>query len=329
MIHGFYHVDGDLPMRTMADQPEMKAVLKKLMTIDSIVKEKGEDRYSLSSEGMKAYEEYWQPFNQVQVESALQAAKTHEKVVITFAQEHQICRDYVMSKLKEGGATNVTMLYLTIDQDTKLEGLYHRTLQQLKPFGVSLLDYLKWEGFDWTHDRDPTKEEFKELILAPGKLGNMMIMEPAPSYAKVVDVSSRDEAAMDAIDAALGLHRASVCTESYDTIVTKVRAMDVQRDTDTPYCAAMFPEIEKEIAEALALAKTEEEKVQIKRRASSIVKFELKNRLSLASTLSDMVLDEDVDGDTDSNTENSKTTTDAMKLRKNRRASFIRTGKIE
>ena len=335
LIHGFYHVDGDLPMRTMADQPEMKAVVKKYwFEMYSVMKEKGgkteEELHKLSSEDVKAYEAYWRPYQQVQVDSALQAAKTHEKVVITFAQPYQICRDYVMSKLKEGGATNVTMLYLTIDQDTKLEALYHRMVQQLKPHGVSLLDYLKWDGsYDWTHDRDPTKEEYKELILAPGKIGNMMIMEPAPSYAKVVDVSSRDEAAMDAIDAALGLHRASVCTESYDTIVTKVRAIDVQRDVETPYCAAMFPEIEKEIAEALALAKTEEEKVQIKRRASSIVQFELKKRLSLASTLSDMVLDEDVDGDTDSNTENSKTTTDAMKLRKNRRASFIRTGKIE
>jgi len=326
LIHGFYHVDGDLPIRT-ADQPEMREVVKKFVQIESIVKEKGEDIDNLSVETKKELEQYWQPFNQVQVDSALRAAKTHEKVVITFAQSKQICREYVMAKLKEGGATNVTMLYLTIDRDTKLERLYYRTIQQAKSVGASLSDFSKSIGLEWTEDRDPTLEEFKPLMGAPGKLGNLDF-DPPPSYAKVVDVSRRDETSLDDIDAALGLHRSSVCTETYDTIVTKVRAIDSKRDEDTPYSVEVFAEIKKEMEEALALAKTEEEKVHIKRRASSIVEFELKNRLSLANTLSGMVLDGDGDGDGDSNTEKSKTT-DAMKLRKNRRASFIRTGKIE
>ena len=329
LIHGFYHVDGDLPLRT-ADQPEMKEVIKKFFQMRAIVKEKGEDIDNLPVERMKAYEEYWGPYNQVQVDSALHAAKTHEKVVITIAQQSQIQREYVMSQLKGGGATTVTMLYLTIDQDTKLEGMYHREVQEAKGAGTSFSDYVKAWGLDWTHDRDPTKEEWKVLVSAPGKNGNMTNFEPPPSYAKVVDVSSRDEAAMDAIDAVLGLSRSSVCTESYDTIVTKVQAIDAQRNEDTPYNIAVFAEIKKELKEALALAKTEDEKVQIKRRASSMVKFELQNRLSLASTLSDTVLneDEDSDSDGDSNNKNNKTTK-AMKLKKNRRASFIQTGKIE
>ena len=79
----------------------------------------------------------------------------------------------------------------------------------------------------------------------------------------------------------------------------------------------MFAEIKTELQEALALAKTEDEKVQIQRRASSMVKFEWQNRLSLASTLSDMVLNEDEDGDSngDSNNKNNKTT-EAMNLKK-------------
>ena len=330
LIHGFYHVDGDLPLRTMADQPEMKAVVKKwFFEMRPAMKEKegtDEKRKDLVSKDYEGYEAYWGPYQQVLVDNALQAAKTHEKVVITFAQPYNICREYVITKLKEGGATNVIMMYLTIDQDTKLEGLYHRAVQQAKGMGMSLSESMRE---DWKHDRDPTKEEYKKLIDAPGKPGDLYPFEPPPSYAKIVDVSSRDKAAMDAIDVALGLHRASVCTEPYDTIVTKVRAMDVQRDKDTPYCvSAIFPELKKEMEEALALAKTEDEKVHIKRRASSIVEFELKNRLSCESTFSFMVFDEDEDGDGDSNTEKSQTS-DAMKLRKNRRSSFIRTGKIE
>ena len=78
LIHGFYHVDGDLPLRT-AEQPEMKAVIKKAMQMRAIVKEKGEDIDNLSAESMTAYEEYWGPYSQVQVDSALHAAKTHER----------------------------------------------------------------------------------------------------------------------------------------------------------------------------------------------------------------------------------------------------------
>merc|ERR1719162_1219803 len=89
----------------------------------------------LSSKDYEGYEAYWGPYQQVLVDNALQAAKTHEKVVITFAQPYNICRDYVITKLKEGGAAKVTILYLTIDQDTKMEGLYHRTVQQAKGSG--------------------------------------------------------------------------------------------------------------------------------------------------------------------------------------------------
>jgi hypothetical protein len=227
------------------------------------------------------------------------------------------------------------MLYLTIDQDTRLEGLYHRVIRQAKAAGLSLSEISRSFNLDWAEDRDPTMDEFKAIVSAPGKFGNWYF-EPPPSYATVVDVSSRDEAAMDAIDAALGLHRASVCADSYETIVTKVRERDLQRDAETPYSTAAFAEIKGELEEALASAKTEDEKVHIKRRASSIVEFELKHRLSLASTLSGMVLDEDEDGD-DGNDKNSKTADgkkkrndlDGVKIAKNRRASFIRTGKIE
>ena len=258
-------MDGDLPLRT-AEQPEMREVIKKAMQVRAIVKEKGEDIDNLSAESRTAYEEYWGPYYQVQVDSALHAAKTHEKVVITFAPRSQICREYVMSKLKEGDATtDVTMLFLTIDQDTKLEGMYHRAVQEAKGAGMSFSKYVKVWSLDWTHDRDPTKEEYKALN--PYHITNF---EPPPSYAKIVDVSSRDEAAMDAVDTVLGLSRSSVCTESYDTIVTKVQAIDAQRNEDTPYSTPVIAEIKKEIAEeALASAKTEDEKVQTNRRAST------------------------------------------------------------
>jgi len=85
--------------------------------------------------------------------------------------------------------------------------------------------------------------------------------------------------------------------------------MDHKRDEENPYSTILVPEIEKEIKEALANAKTDEEKKQIKRRASSLIKMELMTGgLSITSTSSD---------------------SDADKLKNMRRSSLIITGKIE
>mmetsp|Transcript_40811 Transcript_40811/g.47056 ORF Transcript_40811/g.47056 Transcript_40811/m.47056 type:complete len:139 (+) Transcript_40811:234-650(+) len=135
-----------------------------------------------------------------------------------------------------------------------------------------------------------------------------MSFEDPPPHAKVVDVTSRGVAHIDGVDAALGLCRSG--EESYDKIVKKVVAMDHKRDEENPYSTILVPEIEKEIKEALANAKTDEEKKQIKRRASSLIKMELMTgRLSITSNSSD---------------------SDADKLKNmRRRSSLIITGKIE
>mmetsp|Transcript_21509 Transcript_21509/g.24037 ORF Transcript_21509/g.24037 Transcript_21509/m.24037 type:complete len:146 (+) Transcript_21509:18-455(+) len=141
-----------------------------------------------------------------------------------------------------------------------------------------------------------------------GKL-NMTLFDSPPSYAAVVDVTGRDVTAIDGVDAVLGLQRSG--EESYDEIVKKVVARDHKRDAETPYSIELFPEINAEVAEALANAKSEEEKKQIKRRASSLIGMELMmNRLSITST-------------------SSGTSNMSDKVRGMRRSSLIKTGKIK
>ena len=236
-----------------------------------------------SSDDLAGTEEYWGPFNQVMVDSALEAAKTNDNVVITFAHGFQIGRDFVINKLKEGGATNVTLLCLVMDQNKKLEGLYHRSKRQAEAIGVSFGEWMRSQG--WESDADePSMEEFKKFMGQSGRLGAVRFEDP-PSYAKVVDVTGRDVTAIDGVDAALGLCRSD--EESYDDIVKKVVAMDHKRDEETPYSIEAFPEIEKEVKAALAEAKTEEEKKQIKKRASCLIKMESATRGLGVATISD------------------------------------------
>ena len=155
---------------------------------------------------------------------ALEAAVTNDKgVVITFADFFQPSRDYLLDCLKKGGAQNVTLLFLTMDEDKKLEAIYNRTKQAAEQAGCTLGDFCKAGGF-WHSDGDPTLEDFRILIKTGGNKDSKgeIPFEGPPPYAKIVDVTGRDITQLDGVDAALGLHRSN--EESYEEIVKKVLA---------------------------------------------------------------------------------------------------------
>lgn len=318
LVHGFAHIDGDLPFR-MAHTPEMRAVITKVIEGGKLHPKMAFENVSTScSEDLVGLEEYWGPYHETYIDAALEAGKTHKKVVITYANGFQHCREFVMDKLKEGGANHVTLLFLTIDEDTKLEDLYLRTKRQYEAMGSNLEDWAKATGWDGSEGEILSKDVFKKIVMEPGQMGAFAFEGP-PSYAKVVDVTKRDVTTLDDIDTALGLQR-PVEEGSYEEILKKVLARDIQRDKDTPYPFEIFPEIEKEVEEALAKAKTEDEKDQIKRRASSLISLDLKTAVGRASLFS-----------TFSNSSSSTLSllSDSTKLKNKRRSSFIRTGRAE
>jgi len=306
LFHGFYHVDGDLVYRGAVGDPKMRDFWKE--TINKNVEARKlhpQLKEPKSSDDVAGLEEYWDPAYQVLVDSALVAAKTNVNVVITHYAPFQAYRDFVMNKLKEGGAQNVTMLFLSMDKKKKLEGLYHRTKRQAESMNMTLGDMLRLGDDPWDGEGEPTMEEYIEHSGKPGHIGDMATDDP-PSYAKIVDVTGRDVTAIDGVDAALGLQRS--CKESYDEIVKKVVARDHKRDEETPYCWDLIIGIYEDTKKALANATTDEEKKQIKRRSSILTGLELKTgRLSIAS-------DDDSSAD---------------QLKNKRRSSLIMTGKID
>mmetsp|Transcript_53460 Transcript_53460/g.59705 ORF Transcript_53460/g.59705 Transcript_53460/m.59705 type:complete len:330 (+) Transcript_53460:36-1025(+) len=302
IIHGFHHVDGDLPYRT-AHLPKMREVVFKKIEGSKRVKE------PKSSDDLKGSEECWEPFFQVMVESALEAANTKNKVVITYACAFNIQRDFVIHKLTKGGTKNVTLIYLDMNKRKKLEGLYHRSVKQAVASGVSLGDQMRVMGWDGKGD-EPSMNEYIHNFMSTRNILNPVFEDPPPD-AVVVDITERDVTVIDGVDDALGLQRSG--EESYDEIVKKVVERDHQRDRETPYSMELIPGIKKEVEEAMANATTEEEKNQIKRRASSLVGMELMmHRLSMASDT--LRITSDTNDDT---------------VRTRRRSSFITTGKIE
>jgi len=291
--HGFTHVDGDTPIRNLhiAKNREMQAGWEEYKMKKKIGTSSGQDKL-------------WQPYMQELVDMTLDAAKTSDKVVLTKNVQYQNQRDFVITKLKEGGAAdnNITLVFLTMDEDVKLEGLYHRTKQQVEANGMTMEDAMKAYGV-WDGEGVFSVDKFKAgtSALCPD-------IDGPPSYAKVLDVTVRDETSLESVDKVFGLDRD--WNVSYDEIVKELTAVDVKRDNDTPYDLKEMGKIDKEVK-----MKSKEEQELIQKRRSSLLKVERKlglTRLSVSST-----------GSSSSTDENNN-----EKL-KGRRHSLIMTGKID
>ena len=94
VMHGYYHVDGDIPGKNMALVPKYREIMEAL-----IIKED------------------WAPYFSELARLTLEAAKDHDKVVLSHATDLNCKRDHVVQKLIEGGVSEgrITLLQLTID----------------------------------------------------------------------------------------------------------------------------------------------------------------------------------------------------------------------
>ena len=94
VVHGYHHVDGDIPFKHITLVPEYKALMEKV-----------------------AFSGDWTPFQSEIARLTIEAAKNHDKVVLSHATHKNEERDYIVKKLMEGGASgdNITLIQLTID----------------------------------------------------------------------------------------------------------------------------------------------------------------------------------------------------------------------
>ena len=219
VIHGFTHVDGDGPCKNMHKSQKYKEMIGKIIQSVSCYLMKDED----------GPDELWMPLYEELVSQTLEAAKHSDKVVLPHACPRKKMRDFVMKRLKEGGAKDPTLLFLTIDENIKYESMYYRSKHMFEAGGgMTLEDSLKMKG--WDGDGKITIPEYKEFV----KKTNSILCMPfhdAPANAKIVDVSGRDVSHLDGIDETLGLTR-SHTDLTYEEIRDKVIPIDKQRDIE-------------------------------------------------------------------------------------------------
>mmetsp|Transcript_14946 Transcript_14946/g.24478 ORF Transcript_14946/g.24478 Transcript_14946/m.24478 type:complete len:344 (+) Transcript_14946:78-1109(+) len=288
VMHGYHHVDGDIPFKNVAVKPEYYEMVEKW-----IVKGDAADHFSELAR------------------LTLEAAKEHDKVVLSHATYKNEYRDHFIKKLIEGGASedNIIIVQLTIDPKVKARGLYHRTKRQVEQGGMSLEDLAR-TSWEWEFEGELTEEKFIELVIEAEEKDTENVFEDHPK-AVMVDISGRDVTHFDNVDKVLGLTRSNEL--SYESICAKVKPIDEARDKIT--MANGFFDVIAEIFakagnESLAIEEEgeDEKKVEeMKKRRSSIVQCELLVRDISASSL-----------------KNSKSGKVLM-----RRKSLIMTGKIE
>ena len=221
----------------------------------------------------KVRKDKWGPYFVEIARRTVDAAKDHDKVVLSHATYKEEARDVVIEKIVEGGVPrdHITVIELTIDPIVKARGLYYRSKRQCEQYGISMEDACKGH-IEWEGDK-LTEEKFIKAVVPEG--GN-----PNPGYedcpiAKKADVSGRDISHCDNVDKALELTRSLDWT--YESICAKVFPLDKERDAEWVATGSMeeFQKISAEVATNPAIkddAKdTEEVKELKKKRRSTLI----------------------------------------------------------
>lgn len=287
VVHGFEHVDGDWPLKH-SNIPENAELTRNWVLTTTRSGEYKEDEKHL-----------WGGYFEKIANMTVEAAETHDRVVLSHATYEQLPRDVVIDTLLSSGIKKeqITVIQLTIDKTVLYAGLYERNKRLAEQQGMTFTELIgpnadprmEWEG-------EITKETWVDF--------NVSNEDPYPitfaddPAAIKVDVSSRGVAHFDGIDTALGLTRDN--SLSYEEICKKVLPLDAKRDEEAVACGGfeamgpIFTEM-KAIMDARELEAKEKEQdeaelAKMKRRRSSLK--ELKDQMVSLRMMSTRNLEE-------------------------------------
>ena len=203
VVHGYKHVDGDGPLKHCATDPKYLEMTRNMFSCGSVP---------------NPARELWVPYFEEIGKRTVDAAKDHDKVVLSHATYQQEPRDVVIETIVKGGVPreHITILELSIDKTVKFRYLYHRTKRQFEEQGGITMEELCKGSLEWEGE-ELTEEKYVKAMM-DNDAKNDDGWEDCPT-AKKVDVSGRDISHCDNVDKALGLTRSgewtyqSICDE--------------------------------------------------------------------------------------------------------------------
>ena len=203
VVHGYKHVDGDGPLKHCATDPKYLEMTRNMFSCGSVP---------------NPARELWVPYFEEIGKRTVDAAKDHDKVVLSHATYQQEPRDVVIETIVKGGVPreNLTILELAIDKTVKFRYLYHRTKRQFEEQGGITMEELCKGSLEWEGE-ELTEEKYVKAMM-DNDAKNDDGWEDCPAAQKA-DVSGRDISHCDNVDKALGLTRSgewtyqSICDE--------------------------------------------------------------------------------------------------------------------
>ncbi|KAL7545755.1 hypothetical protein ACHAWF_009109 [Thalassiosira exigua] len=268
VAHGFEHIDGDWP-------------LKHSHIPENAEHSRGFFNNILSGGCKEEARDEWGGYFEKIANMTVEAAKAHDRVVLSHATYDQPPRDVVIKTLLSGGIKRdqITILQLTIDNEVLYGDLYERTKRQAEQQGKTITELAREWGAEF--EGEMTKEKYVELYLAEEEKKEGPTFTAEPDATKV-DVSSRGVAHLDGVDAAIGLARDG--NMSYDEICAKVLPLDKKRDEESMACGgwkAMNEVFEEADAKPKAILEASELKLKEKELDEDEVKSMQRRRSSL------------------------------------------------
>ena len=95
--------------------------------------------------------------------------------------------------------------------------------------------------FGWKGEGEISPEEYKKLVIEFEAKGKSLTFDGPPSYAIIIDVSSRDRLQLGRVDKALRPQRDS--NSLHEDVAGKTLAIDHKIDEGTPYDADWYTEL--------------------------------------------------------------------------------------
>lgn len=195
-----------------------------------------------SPEDLESTRKMWTPFHAEIGRLTVEAARDHDKVVLSHATYNQVCRDVVIEALAEGGIKReqITIVQLDIDPKIKQRDLYFRIKAGVEVDGTTTIEEVCRGVMRLEFEGEMTVDKFVELTMS--NISEERCFEDCPG-AKKVDVSGRDVSHVDNVDAAIG--RARDASLAYEEILEKVKPIDAKRDEEAikSGASAIFAEL--------------------------------------------------------------------------------------
>jgi hypothetical protein len=241
-VRGWKHIDGDIPVKQMATNPEWFEASSKMF---------GFGEYEGKTDFFDGILDHSKAYFDILARLTLEAARESNTVVMTHATYFRVVRDYFRKLLVDGGAKDVSTVFLKCDPEPHAKALWERINRQARDSGIPLSTLLEMWGAKLNEE---TLEDFTRWFIEKSTVYSAFEeVEEAEQPYTLINNTAKDATVLDRLDEVFGIDpNKPRCEGTYEEMIEAIKAVDAKRDE------AMY-EFQRELFEAEAEKNNDEE----------------------------------------------------------------------